>query len=204
MRIRIYPDNPSSKSIAQAVEMLESGGVIIYPTDTLYALGCDLYNHKALDRLCRLRGVKTEKALFSLLCPDLGCLADYTRPVSNTLFKLLRRNTPGPFTFVLPANSQTPKVWQSKRKTIGIRIPDNAVARALAETLGHPMVTASLRLDDAADDTYLTDPELMEELFGRQVDLIVDGGPGFLTPSTVVDCTSGEPVIIRQGAGRLE
>jgi len=204
MYLTVHPDNPSPRLMEQAADVLSRGGVIIYPTDTLYALGCDLFNHKALDRMARLRGIPVERALFSLMCPDLSCLADYTRSISQTVFKTIRRNTPGPFTFVLPANSQTPKIWQSRRKTIGIRIPDNAIARGLASLLGHPMVTASVYHDfEDMDPESVTNPELIAEQFENQVDMIINGGMGQLFPSTVVDCTQGLPEVVRQGKGQL-
>ena len=202
MYLKLYPDHLSDRHLARVTEMLTAGGVIVYPTDTLYAFGCDMFNHKALERMAQLRGVRTEHALFSLVCPDLSVLSDYTRPISNPVFKLIRRHTPGPYTFILQANALTPKIFQSKRKTVGIRIPDHTVARALAESLGHPLATASLKLREGFDDeACMMDPELIREMYGDLVDAVIDSGPGGLEPSTVVDFTSGLPEVLRQGKG---
>lgn len=205
MYLKLYPDSLSERHLARVTDILNAGGVIVYPTDTLYAFGCDMYNHKALERMAQLRGIRADKALFSLMCPDLSVLSDFTRPISNAVFKSIRRHTPGPFTFILPANTVTPKIFQSKRKTVGIRIPDHAVARAMAESLGHPLATASLKLREGfEDEDYLIEPELINEMYGDLVDAVIDGGTGRTEPSTVVDFTSDEPEVLRQGIGMFE
>lgn len=202
MIVKIFPENPNPKQIDCVVDVLRKGGVIIYPTDTIYAIGCDMTNHKAVERVARIKGIKPELSLFSILCNDLSRLSDYTRPVDNNTFKIIKRNTPGPFTFILNAGSKTPKIFQSKRKTVGIRIPDNSIACALVEALGNPLVTTTINHCDIDMENF-TDPELIHEYYEDLVDLVIDGGMGQIEPSTVVDCSSGIPEIIRQGLGQL-
>ena len=201
--IKIYPENPAPKHIKMVIDVLENGGVVIFPTDTVYAFGCSIYQPKALDKIARLKGVKKEKANFSFIFNDLSMLSDFTKPFDNSTFRLMRKNLPGPFTFILNANNKVPKIFQSKKKTIGIRIPDNNILASIIEELGHPLVTTSIHDDDEILE-YTTDPELINERYSDKVDLIIDGGYGDNEASTVVDCTGDEPVILRQEKGFLE
>lgn len=203
MMIKIYPENPAPKHIKLVIETLEAGGVVIFPTDTVYAMGCSIYQPKALDKIAQLKGVKKEKANFSFIVNDLSMLSEFTKPFDNSTFRLMRKNLPGPFTFILNANNKVPKIFQSKKKTIGIRIPENNILASIIEELGHPLVSTSIHDDDEIIE-YTTDPELIYERYKDKVDLIVDGGYGDNEASTVVDCTGAEPVIIRQEKGLLE
>lgn len=203
MLLKIYEDNPNDKAIRQAAETLRNGGIVIYPTDSVYGLGCDIYNSKGIERIARLKNIKTEKANFSFIFDDLSHLSDYTRPLANTVYKIMRRNLPGPFTFILEANNNIPKIFKSKKKTIGIRIPDNLIIREIVRELGNPIMTTSVHDDDEIIE-YTTDPELIWERYRDMVDMVVDGGYGNNIASTVVDCTGPEMEIIRQGAGILE
>lgn len=202
MLVRLYNENPNERVIRQVVEVLQDGGVIIYPTDTVYAFGCSLDHPKSLDRIRRIKQLSEKENSFSILCKDLSQLSLYTRNISSPIFKLIKRNTPGPFTFIFNASSQTPKLFQSKKKTIGIRVPDNNIVQAIISELGCPIISSSLHSNDEITD-YLTDPELISEQFDNIVDMVIDGGYGQLVASTVVDCTDGEPIIIRQGLGDL-
>ncbi|MFH2142281.1 MAG: L-threonylcarbamoyladenylate synthase [Bacteroidota bacterium] len=202
MLVKIYPDNPAQKEILRVVATLREGKVIIYPTDSVYGLGCDIKNQKAAETIARLKGLRLEKANFSIIFHDLSQLADYTRPLNNSTYKMMRRNLPGPFTFILDANSNVPKIFKSKKKTIGIRIPDNNIILEIVKELGNPIMTTSVHDDDDVIE-YTTDPELIYEKYQDQVDLIIDGGYGNNIASTVVDCTDGGIEIIRQGAGDL-
>ena len=184
------------------VEVLRNGGVIIYPTDTIYAIGCDINNVKAVQRVCQLKGVKPEKANFSMICRDLSNIATYAK-VNNEVFKVMKRNLPGPFTFVLPATSKLPNVMMNRRKTIGIRIPDNFIVMSVVEELGNPLLTTSVKAEDDIVE-YMTDPDLIHEKYEKWVDLVIDGGYGQNVASTVVDCTGEEMEIIRQGIGELK
>lgn len=201
MYIKLFEDNPNEKDILTVVEVLRQGGVIIYPTDTVYAIGCDIYNVKAVQRVAALKGVKPEKAHFSMICRDLSNIALYAK-VDNEVFKVMKRNLPGPFTFILKATSKLPNVLMDRRKTIGIRIPGNKIALSIVEELGNPLLTTSVRDDDEVVE-YTTDPELIYERYGKQVDLVVDGGYGRNVASTVIDCAIGEMEIVRQGCGEL-
>jgi tRNA threonylcarbamoyl adenosine modification protein (Sua5/YciO/YrdC/YwlC family) len=203
MLIKIYPENPNPKAIAQILEVLKKGGIIIYPTDTVYGMGCDITNQKAIERICKLRGVKPEKANFSFICSDLRHISDYIKPIDTTVFRVLKKALPGPFTFIFNANNNVPKLLSSNKKTVGIRVPDNDIAREIVLQLGNPILSTSIHDDDEVIE-YSTDPELIHEKYEDKVDLIVDGGYGDNEPSTVVDCTSGEFEIIRQGKGDLE
>ncbi len=202
MMIRIHPDTPSLRQIETAVQILADGGLVVYPTDSVYAIGCSLLKPKAIERLARLRGMKANKARFSFVFHDLSDLALYTRPISNPVFKMIRRVTPGPFTFILEANNKIPKLVLSNRKTIGIRIPDNNIARELVHHLGHPMLSTSVHDDDDIVE-YTTDPELIHEKYQHEVDLVINGGYGDNEVTTVVDCTGPEIEILRQGKGVL-
>ena len=203
MLIKIYPDNTNDKHINQVVDVLQKGGVIIYPTDTVYGIGCDISNQKAVERVARIKGVKLEKANFSFICHDLSHLSDFTKNISNDTFKLMKRNLPGAFTFILNANSNVPKLFKNKKKTVGIRIPDNDIIREIVRKLGNPILTTSIKDDDEIVE-YTTDPELIHENYKDKVDLVVDGGYGNNEPSTIVDCTSDDAEIIREGLGELE
>lgn len=200
---KLYNENPNERTVKQIVEILRSGGVIIYPTDTVYGLGCDIFNQKAVERIARIKGVKLEKANFSFICYDLSHLSDFTKSVDNQTYKLMRRHLPGPFTFILNANSNVPKLFKSKKKTVGIRIPDNNICREIVRELGNPILTTSVKnVDDILE--YTTDPELLKEEFDDLVDAVIDGGYGNNVPSTIVDCSQGDIEIVRQGIGELD
>ncbi len=202
MYIKLFEDNPNGKDILKIVKILKEGGVVIYPTDTIYAIGCDINNVKAVQRVCQLKGIKPEKANFSMICRDLSNIAAYAK-VGNETFKVMKRNLPGPYTFILPATNKLPNVMMNKRKTIGIRIPDNYIVMAIVEELGNPLLTTSVKSDDDIME-YMTDPELINEVYGKQVDVIIDGGAGQNVASTVVNCTGDSIEIVRQGIGELE
>lgn len=203
MLIRMYNENPNPRDVRQVVDVLRNNGVIIYPTDTVYGMGCDITNAKAVERVARLKGVKIEKSNFSFICSDLSHLSDYTRPISNTVFKLMKKNLPGPFTFILEANNNVPKYFKGKKKTVGIRVPDNNIIRDIVNELGNPILTTSIYDDDEIVE-YTTDPELIHEKYQNDVDIVIDGGYGELVPSTVVDCTTDVIEILREGKGLLE
>lgn len=196
--IKMWDDNPGEKQIKRIVDVLRNGGVIIYPTDTVYGIGCDITKHKAIEKVAQLKEIKVEKANFSFICYDLSHLADFTKPLDNSVFKLMKRNLPGPFTFILEANSQVPKILKAKKKTIGIRIPDNNIIREIVKALGNPILTTSLKDDDEIIE-YTTDPEFIYEDYKNLVDIVIDGGYGGNVASTVIDCTQDEPLIIREG-----
>lgn len=202
MLIRIYEDNPNPKALQQVLEVLQKGGVIIYPTDTIYGIGCDITNHRAIERVCKIRGIHPAKANLSFICDDLSEIAQYTKPFDNVTFRLLKKALPGPFTFLLNASHQVPKLLSSKKKTVGIRVPDNRICREIVRLLGRPIVSTSIHDDDSIIE-YSTDPELIHEKFGDLVDLVIDGGYGENIPSTVVDCTGGDFEVLRQGKGDL-
>lgn len=202
MLIKIYPENPNDRAIEQVVTVLRKGGIIIYPTDTVYGIGCDITNHKAIENLCKIRGLKPEKANLSFICYDLTDIALYTKPIDTVTFRLLKKSLPGPFTYIFNASGQVPKLMSSNKKTVGIRVPDNNIAREIVRVLGNPIVSASIHDDDEILE-YATDPELIHEKFEDLVDLVIDGGYGDNEASTVVDCTSGDFEILRQGKGDL-
>lgn len=202
MLIKLFEDNPNRRDILKVVDRLRDGGVIIYPTDTVYAMGCDINNVKAVQRVAQLKGVKPEKANFSMICRDLSNIATYAK-VNNDVFKVMKRNLPGPFTFILPATNKLPNVLMNRRKTIGIRIPDNFIIHAIVEELGNPLLTTSLHDEDEIVE-YMTDPELIHEKYEKIVDVVIDGGFGHNVASTVVDCTGEEAEVIRQGIGEIE
>jgi tRNA threonylcarbamoyl adenosine modification protein (Sua5/YciO/YrdC/YwlC family) len=203
MLLKINPDNPEGRKIRQAVETLDDGGVIIYPTDTVYGLGCDIYNSKAVDRICKLRGLDPVKARLSFICKDISQVAEFSQQIDNTVFRLMKKHLPGPFTFVLKSSSQVPKMFKNRKRTIGVRVPDNNICQALVEGLGRPILTASLKNDDEILE-YFTDPQDIYEDFKKLVDIVIDGGIGSNHPSTVVDCTGSEPIVLREGTGVLE
>ena len=198
MLITLHPDNPQPRLVKQLAECLLDGGIIIYPTDTIYGLGCDISKPKAVEKICSLKGVDPQKAQLSFICRDLSHLSDYTKSIDTPLYRMLKNHLPGPFTFILPASKQVPKIVQSKKSTIGLRVPDNEICRAILDAIGHPLLSSSLP-GDAVED--YTDPEMMYERFGNKVDFVVDGGIGGIQPSTIVDCTSNDWTIIRQGKG---
>lgn len=200
--IKIYPDNPNPKEIEKVVATLKRGGLVIYPTDTVYGLGCDMANVKALERLAKLKGVKLEKANFSFICEDLSNLSDYVKQIDNATFKILKRALPGGYTFILPGSKSLPNPFK-KRKTVGIRVPDNSIIQAILNTLGNPIVSTSIRDDDDILE-YTTDPELIKEKWDNSVDLVIDGGYGANEASTVIDLSVVPPEIVREGKGSLE
>lgn len=203
MLIRLYPENPNEKSIQQVVDVLKKGGLIIYPTDTVYGLGCDITNQKAIEKICKIRGIKPEKANFSFICYDISHISDYIKPIDNETFRVLKKALPGEFTFIFNASKNVPKLLSSDKKTVGIRVPNNNIAREIVKALGNPIISTSIRDDDEIIE-YSTDPELIHEKYEDLVDLVIDGGYGNNQPSTVVDCTTGDFEIIRQGKGELE
>ena len=203
MLIRIYPENPNPKHIRQVVDLLEVGGIIIYPTDTVYAIGCDIKANKAIDKIARLKGLNPQNPDLSLIFHDMSQLSEYTVIRDNPTFKLLKRNLPGPFTFIVRANNQIPKLFKNRKKTVGIRIPDNSIVLEIVRELGRPIITTSVHDPDEILE-YTTDPELIHEKYREFADIVVDGGYGRNEASTIVDCTGVEPEIIRQGLGNLE
>ena len=202
MLLKIHPENPSYRKIITVVECLKKGGIIIYPTDTVYGLGCDIYNHKAVRRICKIKEINPEKANFSFICYDLSHLSDFTKNVDTPTYKLMKQTLPGVFTFILNANSKVPKLFKSNKKTVGIRIPDNNIARQIVNELGNPILSTSIYDDDEIIE-YTTDPELIHERYKDIVDIVINGGFGSNEASTVLDCTN-EPKIIRQGKGVLK
>ena len=202
MRIRLYEKNNSQRDLDRIVQTLEDGGIIIYPTDTMYAIGCHALKERAIERICKLKGIDPRKNSLSIICYDLSNISEYAK-VDNRTFKLMKRNLPGPFTFILNSGSRLPKIFKN-RKEVGIRIPDHAVIREICQLLDAPILTTTLPLSDGEDIEYITNPELIEEKFENEVDLIIDGGIGGMEPSTIVNCTEGEAEIIRQGKGILD
>jgi tRNA threonylcarbamoyl adenosine modification protein (Sua5/YciO/YrdC/YwlC family) len=203
MLLVIHPQTPQKRLIEQAADVVNKGGLLIFPTDSVYALGCSAFNNRAIEKVCRILGKKPEKANLSLICKDLSNLSEFTTPINTSTFKLMRRALPGPFTFILKANSKVPKIFKTNKKTVGIRVPDNAICQALLAELDFPLVSASVHSEDEILD-YITDPDEIYQRYEKLVDIMIDGGAGDNTPSTVVDCTDGEPEIIRQGKGDLE
>lgn len=199
MLLKLYNENPNQKEIDKVVKILQDGGLIIYPTDTVYAIGCDALNVRAVEKVCKLKGLNPLKNNLSIICYDLSSVSEYAK-IDNVMFKLLKKNLPGPFTFILKTTSSLPKIFKD-RKTVGIRIPDNNIIREIVHTLGSPIMTTSLKDHDESE--YLTDPELIDEEYGKSVDVVIDGGYGGIEVSTVVDCTEDEPEILRQGKGEL-
>lgn len=201
MLLHIHPDNPQARNIQTVVDCLKKGGVIIYPTDTIYGIGCDINNADAVTRIARIKNIDVKKAQFSFICSDLSHLSDYAKSVDTPIFRLLKAALPGQYTFILPASKQVPKMMKTKKDTVGIRIPDNKICHEIVKALGHPIMSASLPMDE--DVPYLTDPEVMHDIFGNLVDIVIDGGIGNTLASTIVDCTSGAPELIREGAGKV-
>ena len=202
MLIRIFPENPNPKHIRQVVDCLRDGGVIIYPTDTIYGIGCDISNPRAVERVKQIKGIKGDKVNLSFICHDLSQLSDYAKPISNPVYKMMRAVLPGPYTFILEANNNVPKIFKNKKKTVGIRVPDCSITRAIVEELGNPIMSTSVHDDDEVIE-YTTDPELIHEKYNQLVDLVIDAGYGDNQPSTILDCTSGEVEVIREGKGKI-
>ncbi len=202
MLMKIHPDNPDSKRIRKVVDVLTNDGIIVYPTDTVYGLGCNIFSTKAINKIAKIKGVSLKKANFSIICSGLSHLSDYTKQIDNKTFKLLKNYFPGPYTFILPANNRVPKLFQSAKKTVGIRIPENKIILEIVNQLGNPIMTTSV-VDDDEIIEYTTDPELIHDRYKNNVDIVIDGGYGDNTPSTVVDCTKEPPEIIREGKGKI-
>ena len=201
MFLSIHPDNPQPRNIAKAVEILKAGGVIVYPTDTIYGLGCDIHQPKAIEKICRIKNIDPAKAQLSFVCYDISDMSNYIKSIPTSTYRMLKQYLPGPYTFILPASKEVPKLLKSKKNTVGLRIPDNLIARTIVKELGCPVLSASLPGEMVEE---YTDPELINTRFEKQVDLIVDGGIGGMVPSTIIDCTGDSPVVIRKGLGEWE
>ncbi|HFA50170.1 MAG TPA: threonylcarbamoyl-AMP synthase [Bacteroidetes bacterium] len=206
MLLQIHTENPEPRKIEQTIRTLEKGGVIIYPTDTVYGLGCDIFNKKAVEKICSIRHLDPRKAMLSFVCKDIGQVAEYAWQMDNQLFRLLKRNLPGPFTFILKSSNAVPKLLKNKKRTIGVRVPDNKIAQAIVEELGRPLLSISLISFDeqGEDETYLNEPWEINEMFGNLVDIVIDGGTGGSQPSSLVDCTEEPYTIIREEASVLQ
>lgn len=202
MIIHIHPDNPQQRNIDQIVSTLKKGGIIIYPTDTIYGIGCDITQAQAIEKICQIKNVQPKKAHLSFICKDLSEISDYAKNISTPIFRTLKTHLPGPYTFILEASKQVPKLLQTKKDTVGIRVPDNKICQMIVEALGNPLMTTSLPMDE--DVEYFTDPEVMNEIFGNMVDYVIDGGIGGIVSSTIIDCTSGTPELVRLGAGEWD
>ncbi|MBC7629190.1 L-threonylcarbamoyladenylate synthase [Ferruginibacter sp.] len=198
MLIQIHPQNPQPRLIKQVAECLKDGGVIVYPTDTIYGLGCDIFQHKAVDKICTIKNIDPAKVQLSFICRDLSHLSDYTKSIDTPLYRMLKNYLPGPYTFILPASKQVPKILQTKKSTIGLRIPDNVICRHILDILGNPLLSTSLPGEMVEE---YTDPEIIHEKFGHVVDMVIDGGTGGMVPSTIVDCVTDNWIITRQGTG---
>lgn len=205
MLVEIHPTNPEPRKIKQAADVLRDGGIVIYPTDTVYGIGCDIFNHEAVEKVCKVRRLDPDRAMLSLICKDISQVAEYAWQIDNEVFKMMKKNLPGPFTFILRSGNSLPKLFKNRKRTVGIRIPDNKIALALVEEMGRPILSASLKLDseEVDFDEYLTDPIDIREHFEHISDLIIDGGLGGIVPSTLVDCSKDEIEVIRQGSGEL-
>ncbi|AII51041.1 L-threonylcarbamoyladenylate synthase [Hymenobacter sp. APR13] len=202
--LRIHPENPPQNRIQQVVDVLRRGGIIIYPTDTVYGIGCDIHNAKAVDKLCRIKGLNPEKAMLSFICADLSHISDYAHGITTPTYKVIKRALPGPFTFIFEASSKVPRQGGKQRKTVGIRVPDNQIIIQLVRELGNPIMSTSVREDENTLDEYVTDPDLIFEKYRSLVDLVIDGGFGNNVPSTIIDCTNDDFELVRQGAGDIE
>ena len=198
MLLHLHPDNPQPRLLKQIADCLKDGGIIIYPTDTIYGLGCDIHHQKAVERICKIKNVDPQKAQLSFICRDLSHLSDYTKSIDTPLYRMLKTYLPGPYTFILPASKQVPKILKSKKETIGLRVPDNIICQQILETLDNPILSASLPGNMVEE---YTDPEIIFEKFGDMADLVIDGGMGGMNPSTVIDCTTDDWQVIRQGLG---
>lgn len=202
MLLRINADKPNFDEIATVVNCLRDGGVVIYPTDTVYGMGCDIHKQRAVERVCKIKNIDPEKANFSFICSDLSHLSDFTKPISTPIYKLMRKSLPGPFTFILEANNNVPKLFKSSKKTVGIRVPDNKICSEIVKMLGNPIMSTSIHDEDEIIE-YTTDPEMIYEKYKDIVDIVIAGGYGNIEPSTVVDCSDGDVTILRQGLGIL-
>ena len=198
MLLTVHPDNPQPRNLRTITDCLLSGGIIVYPTDTIYGLGCDIFQHKAIERICRIKNIDPRKAQLSFVCHDLSDLSKYTKSISTPLYRMLKNYLPGPYTFILPASKEVPKILKSRKDTIGLRVPDNTITSSIVRELGHPVLSTSLPGQQVEE---YTDPELIYENFKNLVDIVIDGGIGGMVPSTIVDCTSEPPQLIRQGMG---
>ncbi|HWH64217.1 MAG TPA: L-threonylcarbamoyladenylate synthase [Ginsengibacter sp.] len=198
MLLSIHPQNPQPRLLAQVADCLKSGGIIIYPTDTIYGLGCDIYHPKAIERICKIKNIDPQKAKLSFICRNLSNLSDYTKSIDTPLYRVLKNYLPGPYTFILPASKEVPKLLKSKKDTVGLRVPDNVICSSILEILGNPILSASLPGDMVEE---YTDPAIIYEKFGKLVDYVIDGGMGGIIPSTVIDCTTEEWTVLRQGLG---
>lgn len=203
MLLKIYPENPSQRAIDKVVACLQDGGIVIYPTDTIYGIGCDIFKPKSVEKIAEMLGDKKKKSAMTFICSDLSHLSDFTKPIPNNIFKTMKKVLPGPYTFILEANNSVPKIVQSNKKTVGIRVPDNNIIREVVRQLGHPILSTSVKDEDEVLE-YTTDPELIYERFGDLVDIVIDGGYGDNEPSTVLDCTQGDIEVIREGKGSIE
>lgn len=203
MLIKMYEENPSHKRILQIVDVLRNGGIIIFPTDTLYGLGCDIHYHKAIEKIAQLKGLDFKTAKFSFICDSLSSISEYTKQIDTPIYKIMKKNLPGPFTFILKASGKVPKILKNKKKTIGIRVPDNSIIRGIVEELGNPILTTSIIDTDDDIAEYITDPELIYEKYSDKVDIVIDGGFGNMQGSCIVDCVDGEPNVIREGDKEL-
>ncbi len=201
MIVRIHPDNPQDRLIKQVVDTLRQGGIIVYPTDTIYGLGCDIFQHKAIERICQIKNVQPQKANLSFVCYDLSDLSHYAKQLPTPVYRTLKQHLPGPYTFILGASKEVPKILKTKKDTVGIRVPDNRIARCIVKELGNPILSASLPGEFVEE---YTDPEIIHDRFGKFVDLVIDGGIGGMIPSTIIDFTKDEPEVVREGAGEWE
>ncbi|HOZ51767.1 MAG TPA: L-threonylcarbamoyladenylate synthase [Chitinophagaceae bacterium] len=202
MLLEIHPKNPDERKIKMVLECLRKGGIIAYPTDTIYGLGCSIEQPEAINRICRIKNILPEKALLSFICSDLSHLSEYTKSIDTPIYRFLKQYLPGPYTFILPASKKTPKLLRTKKETVGIRVPDNEICRTIIAELGHPILSTSLPYDE--DDIPYSDPSLIFEEFGHLIDIVIDGGPGGVIPSTIVDCTKNPPELIREGLGVID
>ncbi|GEP91472.1 tRNA threonylcarbamoyl adenosine modification protein, Sua5/YciO/YrdC/YwlC family [Chitinophaga terrae (ex Kim and Jung 2007)] len=202
MLLQVHPDNPNARNIKTIVECLQDGGIIIYPTDTVYGLGCDITQPKAIERIARIKHIDPKKANFSFICYDLSHLSDYAKSVDTPVFRMLKKALPGPYTFILPASRQVPRLLKTKKDTVGIRVPNNNICRTIVKELGNPIMSTTLPIEHYVEE--YTDPEIIYEKFGKQVDIVVDGGPGGMAFSTVIDCTGPVPELVREGIGSFE
>jgi tRNA threonylcarbamoyl adenosine modification protein (Sua5/YciO/YrdC/YwlC family) len=201
--LKIHPINPEGRKVQRAVDVLRNGGIIIYPTDTIYGIGCDLMNRKSIERLCHVMDIKPQKLDLSFICTDLAQISEYVKRIETPVFKILKKSLPGPYTFILESSAKVPRILNVNKKTVGVRIPDHAIPRAIVQLLGNPLITSSIKDDDVIKE-YTTDPEEIYEDFKHSVDLVIDGGAGNNIPSSVIDCTDGQIVVVREGMGSVE
>lgn len=201
--LRIHPINPEGRKVQRAVDVLRNGGIIIYPTDTIYGIGCDLMNRKSIERLCQVMDIKPQKLDLSFICSDLSQISEYVKRIETPVFKILKKSLPGPYTFILESSAKVPRILNVNKKTVGVRIPDHAIPTSIVLLLGNPLITSSIKDDDVIKE-YTTDPEEIYEDFKHSVDMVIDGGAGNNVPSSVIDCTDGQIVVVREGMGSIE